>query len=47
MAILEALSQELSVAPEETGKTFRAVRYFVGRLAERIRVFINLVHDSV
>ncbi|KAG5660624.1 hypothetical protein KAF25_003230 [Fusarium avenaceum] len=47
MATLEALSQELSVAPEETGKTFRAVRHFVGRLAERIRVSINLVHDSV
>ncbi|KAM0196941.1 hypothetical protein ACHAPA_006143 [Fusarium lateritium] len=47
MAALEALSQELSVAPRETAKTFRAVRHFVGRLAERIRVPINLVHDSV
>jgi hypothetical protein len=47
MATLEALSQELTVAPEETAKTFRAVRHFVGRLAERIRVPINLVHDSV
>ncbi|KAF5026532.1 hypothetical protein F66182_1392 [Fusarium sp. NRRL 66182] len=47
MATLEALSQELSVAPEKVSKAFRSVRHFIGRLSERTRVPINLVHDAL
>ncbi|KAF5660416.1 hypothetical protein FHETE_8958 [Fusarium heterosporum] len=47
MKTLLTLSHELSVAPRETAGNFRTVRHFVGRLAERIRVPMNLVHDSL
>ncbi|KAM0348023.1 hypothetical protein ACHAPU_004526 [Fusarium lateritium] len=47
MATLRTLSHELSVAPRETADNLRTVRHFVGRLAERIRVPMNLVHDSL
>ncbi|KAJ4255478.1 hypothetical protein NW762_009473 [Fusarium torreyae] len=46
MTTLQALNQELSVAPQGTAEPFRTVRHFVGRLAERVRVPANLVHDS-
>ncbi|KAF4991999.1 hypothetical protein FGRMN_7453 [Fusarium graminum] len=47
MTTLMTLSHELSVAPQGTAENFRTVRHFVGRLAERIRVPMNLVHDSL
>jgi hypothetical protein len=47
MTTLRTLSQQLSVAPPEIAKTFRAVRHFVGRLAERVRVSTHLVQDSL
>ncbi|CEI69651.1 hypothetical protein FVEN_g12182 [Fusarium venenatum] len=47
MTTLGTLSQQLSVAPPEIAKTFRAVRHFVGRLAERVRVSTHLVQDSL
>ncbi|KAF4963285.1 hypothetical protein FSARC_8687 [Fusarium sarcochroum] len=47
MATLKALSQELSVGPKEIAESFRNVRHFVGRLAERVRVPDNLVHDAL
>ncbi|KAM0505726.1 hypothetical protein ACHAP8_001958 [Fusarium lateritium] len=47
MTTLRTLSQQLNVAPSEIAKTFRAVRHFVGRLAERVRVSTHLVQDSL
>ncbi|KAF5660341.1 hypothetical protein FCIRC_12143 [Fusarium circinatum] len=45
MATLEALRQELIVAPQGTAEAFRSVKHLVGRLAEKIRTPINLVND--
>ncbi|VTT62650.1 unnamed protein product [Fusarium fujikuroi] len=46
MATLEALRQELIVAPQGTAEAFRSVKHLIGRLAEKIRIPINLVNDS-
>ncbi|KAF4436816.1 hypothetical protein FACUT_6165 [Fusarium acutatum] len=46
IATLEALRQELTVAPKGTAETFRSVKHLIGRLAEKIRTPINLVNDS-
>ncbi|KAI1032818.1 hypothetical protein LB504_006276 [Fusarium proliferatum] len=46
MATLEALRKELIVAPQGTAEAFRSVKHLIGRLAEKIRVPINLVSDS-
>ncbi|KAF9764889.1 hypothetical protein IL306_002704 [Fusarium sp. DS 682] len=45
MSPFSSLSRELSVAPREAAKSFRAVRHFIGRLAERSRVPALLVQD--
>lgn len=47
IATLEALKQELKVAPQGTAEPFRSVKHLIGRLAEKIRVPANLVHDSL
>ncbi|KAG7002693.1 hypothetical protein FocnCong_v001004 [Fusarium oxysporum f. sp. conglutinans] len=47
IATLEALRQELAVAPQGTAETFRSVKHLVGRLAEKIRTPANLVNDSL
>ncbi|KAM5521556.1 hypothetical protein FOXYSP1_15447 [Fusarium oxysporum f. sp. phaseoli] len=47
IATLEALRQELIVAPQGTAETFRSVKHLVGRLAEKIRTPANLVNDSL
>ncbi|KAJ4263212.1 hypothetical protein NW764_016206 [Fusarium oxysporum] len=44
---LEALQQELMVAPKGTAEAFRSVKHLVGRLAEKIRTPANLVNDSL
>ncbi|KAM0364009.1 hypothetical protein ACHAPK_011032 [Fusarium culmorum] len=44
---LEALKEELKVAPLGTVEPFRSVKHLVGRLAEKIRVPANLVNDSL
>ncbi|KAI1017189.1 hypothetical protein LB505_001983 [Fusarium chuoi] len=46
MATLEALRQELIVAPKGTAEAFHSVKHLIGRLAEKIRIPINLVNDS-
>ncbi|KAF5634671.1 hypothetical protein F52700_5864 [Fusarium sp. NRRL 52700] len=46
IATLEALRQELMVAPQGTAEAFRSVKHVIGRLAEKIRIPINLVNDS-
>ncbi|KAF5541148.1 hypothetical protein FNAPI_10322 [Fusarium napiforme] len=46
IATLEALRQELIVAPKATAEAFRSVKHVIGRLAEKIRIPINLVNDS-
>ncbi|RBR26230.1 uncharacterized protein FIESC28_01013 [Fusarium coffeatum] len=47
MKTLEALKEELKVAPLGTVEPFRSVKHLVGRLAEKIRVPANLVNDSL
>ncbi|RKL11840.1 hypothetical protein BFJ71_g320 [Fusarium oxysporum] len=47
IATLEALRQELIVAPQGTAESFRSVKHLVGRLAEKIRTPANLVNDSL
>ncbi|KAJ0132509.1 Uncharacterized protein HZ326_24418 [Fusarium oxysporum f. sp. albedinis] len=47
IATLEALRQELIVAPQGTAETFHSVKHLVGRLAEKIRTPANLVNDSL
>ncbi|KAF9761528.1 hypothetical protein IL306_003787 [Fusarium sp. DS 682] len=47
IATLEALKQELQVAPQGTAESFRSVKHLIGRLAEKIRVPAHLVHDSL
>ncbi|KAF4424489.1 hypothetical protein F53441_14236 [Fusarium austroafricanum] len=47
IATLEALKQELRVAPKGTAEPFRSVKHLVGRLSEKIRVPANLVQDSL
>lgn len=47
IATLEALGQELIVAPQGTAESFRSVKHLVGRLAEKIRTPANLVNDSL
>jgi hypothetical protein len=47
IATLEALKQELMVAPQGVAESFRSVKHLVGRLAERIRTPANLVNDSL
>jgi hypothetical protein len=47
MATLEALKQELRVAPKGTAELFRSVKHLVGRLSEKIRIPGNLVQDSL
>ncbi|KAI1066683.1 hypothetical protein LB507_011632 [Fusarium sp. FIESC RH6] len=47
MKTLEALKEELRVAPLGTAEPFRSVKHLVGRLAEKIRVPANLVNDSL
>ncbi|SPJ89723.1 uncharacterized protein FTOL_13084 [Fusarium torulosum] len=47
MATLEALKQELRVAPKGTAELFRSVKRLVGRLSEKIRIPGNLVQDSL
>ncbi|KAG9502251.1 hypothetical protein J7337_005077 [Fusarium musae] len=46
IATLEALQQELRVAPKGTAEAFRSVKHVIGRLAEKIRTPVNLVNDS-
>ncbi|KAF4980989.1 hypothetical protein FZEAL_3104 [Fusarium zealandicum] len=46
METLEALRNELSVAPEKITKALRTVKHFIGRLSERIRVPRILVQDA-
>ncbi|RGP77966.1 hypothetical protein FLONG3_3923 [Fusarium longipes] len=45
VATLEALKEELKVAPQGTAEPFRSVKHLIGRLAERIRVPAKLIHD--
>jgi hypothetical protein len=47
MATLEAIKEELRVAPQGIAEPFRSVKHMIGRLAERIRVPVNIVHDSL
>ncbi|KAM5362001.1 hypothetical protein ACJA88_014234 [Fusarium oxysporum] len=44
IATLEALRQELIVAPQGTAESFRSVKHLVGRLAEKIRTPANLTY---
>ncbi|KAF5684283.1 hypothetical protein FDENT_6788 [Fusarium denticulatum] len=46
IATLEALRQELVVAPQGIAEAFRSIKHLIGRLAEKIRTPANLVNDS-
>ncbi|KAG5811400.1 hypothetical protein H9Q74_005100 [Fusarium xylarioides] len=46
IATLEALRQELIVAPQGTAEAFRSIKHPIGRLAEKIRTPANLVNDA-
>ncbi|KAH7232233.1 uncharacterized protein BKA55DRAFT_598243 [Fusarium redolens] len=47
IATLEALKQEMMVAPQGVAESFHSVKHLIGRLAEKIRTPANLVNDSL